>query len=362
MTPDDQPLVTPRVMHDHVLRQIEQMYFRQSMINDALTCRMMALFRWVIAVEEEEPWLAGILGTAGHEVIYHMHQSRKFNFSGIALMGMFEEAFQKELASIDKMPPIPAGFDSLNEALQCKMPEYIEMLQGYQSDSRNQQFHTTMHEQGFVLEIPCPDAKMPNYIFSGTIDQNGFYDDGTNALRDMKFKVPPKPGKKAFDMDIQMTIYAYALKWGNPVCDKCKPYYEEDLFGVHKKLVYKGPCTDCRKKIGTPLWPRQLPELCQLVWMRDYEILKRGYKGKKKGDRKGDVFIPTTRTRARLEVLMSDILRFCKSLREGEFYREPGEPCNFWCKYTKACRDGLELDVQEVDLEKAKNYGTEDPF
>lgn len=384
-----------QTLHPHVIQQCNELFFRQSMIKDILTCPQMALYSWVLNIEESEPWMAAILGTAGHEVIRHMHENSEFDLGYLELLELFNEYFDEEVEKLSKLPKLAAGCESLEEERDSKSNKYIELLEGYQVNEKNRDFRSTINEQRFALVIDNPaDADHP-FIFTGQIDQAGFYDDGTFALRDIKFRDNAfRPSRVEFDIDIQMTIYACALRFGNPACEKCKPRYEEDAFGLNKKLVYDGPCEECRKKGGTHRWPRKFAERCELIWMRDFETYKKDQyqkvivdknlpkvksehsnrkvyqkvtnpkwvDGYKKGDMKGPGFIRTYRTPTQINVMMSDVLRICNKIRSGEFWRNPGNHCNFWCKFQEHCRKGLELQVEEADVSAAADFFTEDPF
>jgi hypothetical protein len=235
------------------------------------------------------------------------------------------------------------------------------------------------------------------YLFTGTIDQAGFYSDGTFSLRDLKFRDNNfRPSRTELQLDLQFTIYNAAMAYGNPACAKCRPRYEMDEFQQYSKLIYHGPCAECEAKIGTPYWPRKFVELNELIWMYDFEVYsedkcKEKYiadntkpkipnpkgsgqkvyprmlnpvweRSPKKGDYHGVGFLSTVRGKTDLDILMSDVLHICDQIRNGIFYRRPGDTCNFWCKYRDQCLGGIELEKSEADLAAVKTYGTEDPW
>lgn len=332
----------------------------------------MALYRWVLNIQTEKTFLAATLGTAGHTVIEHLHKQKKFNYSYIDLLELFELSFNDALKNESTPPPISVNSDSLQEDFEKKSPEYVEMLEGYQASRQNRDFFVALHEQSFVLPVRLKtrnedtgiltiDESVPPLLFTGTMDQGGVYMDGVTALRDIKFRDNAfKPSKAKFDLDIQMTIYATAMAYGHPVCKNCKPRFEEEEFIGDKKLVYDGPCSDCMSLEESPSWPSAFPQRCELVWMRDYERYKRNYKGKKKGDFKGSGFLLTYRRPRTVKVLMSDIIRICELVRNGQFYRNPGSHCDFWCGYKEHCKNGFELEVEEASIGAVVSH--EDPF
>jgi hypothetical protein len=386
-----------RTLHPGVLEDIKKIIFRQSFLKDYLTCPQMALYRWVIEVEESAPWMAGLLGTAGHHVIFTMHTERRWDYSHHEISEIFQDAFYVELRKCEVPPNVGQDYNSIDEQLAAVSPQYVEWLYNYQRLETNQQFYSTIHEQSFVLELrdqADPDA--PPYYFTGQIDQAGLYENGDFVLRDIKFRDNNfRPSKVELQLDVQMSIYATALWHGKPACAECRPRYVTDPFGVQaKQLVYEGPCDKCSKLMGTPAWPMRPPVRCEMIWMRDFELhTKDQYdkevidktlpkvrnpetnrlvyarvpnpdwaKGYKAGDMKGEGIIKTYRNLRDLDVLMSDVLTICKFIRNGAFYRKPGDQCNFWCKYKESCLKGIELEATSTRIEEAKGYGTEDPF
>lgn len=384
-----------------IIEQCGEIYFRQSMISDILTCPQMALYRWVLNMEESQPFFSAILGTAGHACIYAMHNNRKFDYSYIELLEMFTSEFDKELAKLDKIPAINKAFSSIEEQRDNKCPEYISMLMQYQKDERNHGFYSVINEQSFVLQVDNP-SNLPGsvhntkpFIFTGQIDQGGYYESGQFALRDIKFRDNAfRPAKSEFDINTQMTIYAAALRFGKPVCKECKPYYETDPLNGSSVLHYNGPCETCKKKVGTEEWPNRYADRCELIWMRDYEtyskdefpmrikdpaksktinpktgrmviaeVINPKYTaGYKLGDKKGPGYILTYRTPSKLEVLMANVIQICDNIRHGKFWRNPGKHCGFWCKHTDQCRDAIEIEVEQADLANVASYASDDPF
>lgn len=395
-------------LHPDIIQQCQQLFFRQSFIKDYLTCPKMALYRWVINMQSTPPMFAAILGTAGHAVIRHMHETRIFCLSKIDLSTLFTQFFQEEIEVLkSKAPPtgesplpaVPAGHANLDMAMYAVMPDYLAMLDGYQKHDRNRDFHTLLVEQAFVLVIPgVQDPRTgitpPPYLFSGTIDQAGIYGDGTYTERDIKFRDSAfRPSRDEFDLDIQQTIYAAALAYGVPACGTCRPkYVQRDVFDLDPQLTYLGPCEVCKAKIGTPAWPQNFPTKCELVWMRDFNTYesneyaefvtdrsankvinpKTGHlimprvpnprfaSGYKIGDQRGPGFIPTYRPPASLDILMSDVLAICDQIRAGVFYRLPGKHCNFWCGFTDQCVKGVETVAEAANLTQIGSY--EEPF
>lgn len=364
-------LLSEQDSRQHLLRRSNLLFFRQSMIGDFLICPQMAMYRWVFNMEESTPFFSAVLGTAGHECIYNMHTQKKFDFTHLELLEMFENAFNKELKTLSKLPSIGKNFKNIRENFLSLVTEYIEMLDTYQTHKTTRSFISTMHEQAFVLEVHDPKFPLERpFLFTGQLDLGGVYEDGTFTLKDIKFRDQSfKPQFNQLQLNPQLTIYCAALKFGQPACKDCRPrYIALDDFDVNVELQYNGPCDSCKSKIGTPLWPQLFPERCELVWMRDFERYKRKYKDKQAGDMKGEGFLRAWRPPKVLQTLMDDIIRCARLMREGEFYRKPGEYCDFWCKHVDQCRSGIELRVADTSSNKLAAelgdnlaYG-EDPF
>lgn len=376
------------------IRQLsKQLFFRQSMINQYISCPQEAMYDAILHFDESTPFFAAIAGTAGHEVMFKAHAKRNFNLSYMQIMEMFTEAFQDTIASVEHLPNIGVNFSSLDEQLASITPSYTQMIHGYLSHKKTESFHSTLHEQLFALSLNAEHLSPYPFIFTGTIDQAGYTSDGNFVLRDIKFRDDAfRPEFTQFSLDIQMTVYAYALRYGVPACEKCRPYYNE---ADNYKCVYHGPCDKCAAKIGTAQWPQKYPEVCELVWMRDFlryskdqfseyikdpdkvkvrnpktgkpiirEIRNPKYaKGYKTGEFKGEGFIPTTRPPTKLEVLMADVLRVANSIRNGIYYRKPSERCNRWCRFREHCVNQIELDMETSDVSQLGSaFATHDPF
>lgn len=363
----------------------------------------MALYRWILNLDQSAPFLSATLGTAGHAVVYNFHTTRKYDYTYMEVLEMLEEAFNAQIKKDALYPTLPKGCETPSDAFALKSPDYAKLLLGYQYHPRNRQFHSTIHEQSFVLEIPAGAGQpLPNgapslpYLFTGQIDQGGYYDDGQLSIRDLKFRADEfKPSRAELDLNVQATIYCTAVRFGKPACSACRPRNIRDEINNTITIQYDGPCESCRAKIGTPAWPMKYANLFELVWMNHFDIhaedqhdeyIKDNTKpkvpnpkgkgppvypmvpnpkyneGYKKGQYKGVGFLPTIRPPSSLNVMMSDVLRVCDSIRMGVFYRNPSDACNFWCKHQKSCIKGMELEINETALEQVSAVGTEDPW
>lgn len=308
---------------------------------------------------------------------------------------MFEEAFNKDIERQHNLPSIAKAYNSIDEEFSAKAPDYVRFLRGYQEHHKNQSFHSTLHEQNFVLVIPRPDSETP-IIFTGIIDQLGYYSDGTLAIRDIKFRDKAfRPGYTELSLNNQLTVYSAAIKHGIPSCAKCKPSYQTDEHtGAKLNLVYNGPCSTCLEVYHSKLWPKRYPDVVELIWLRDFDrhtddkyakFIKdpegikeksaetgrmrireipnpKYHEGYKAGDYVGPGFLTSSRTEAKTEVLMTDVIKICEQIRNAAFYRKPSDNCNFMCKYRTYCTNAVETEVQEIDMSKVADYATANPF
>lgn len=378
----------------------DQFMFRQSFIQDYLKCPQYAMRRWVANIEEGEPFMAAILGTAGHEVIYRIHKERrqKADVDIMWISSVFEEAFYKEVEKIGKQPKLTGGHTKLPDCLAENLPFYVDIIRKYQTHPKNATFYCMGQEQSFVLPIRNSDPSKPDYLFTGQIDQHGLEDDGQPCIRDIKFRDGAfKYSRRELDLNIQLTTYAAALRYGLPSCTECAPRYDtqysEDGLSIERKLVYNGPCAACESMIGTPKWPNKFPVRCYMVWMYDLEgrgkdefpreiddpnapkvynpetkryrkatrINPEWEKGAKKGDPKGECFLMTYRSPGQIQAFMENILMICDDIRSGTIYRRPSDNCNY-CTLYNDCKDARSIEISKQSDEIAKMYASDDPF
>lgn len=366
----------------------DKLFFRNSMLDDYRTCGQMMLYKWVMGLEEESQWFASIAGTAGHECIREIHETKQFDLSLTDLMKLFIKHFDETLKSSAVPPRVSVKYPTLRAQVNSVAHEYADMLQGYSEDKQNRKFNVGLSEQSFVLQLK--DEFERDFIFVGTLDQAGVYEDGTFALRDIKFRDNSfKPGPTELKLNTQLSLYAYALRNGVPSCWDCAPKYSSE-----GELYYNGPCENCKRKIGTAAWPGLYVERAEIMWMRDYlrhkrdefakevvsetemevnpktgrsrkkrEINEKWLTGYKTGDRWGSGHLVTDRTQAFLQIHIRDMLMQAGMIRDGRFFRKAGPHCNFWCKFQKPCVEAFESQVEEIDVvQVGHNVMTVDPF
>lgn len=354
-------------MNPRILQQASQLVFRQSLLQDYFTCPQQALYRYIYGLESEYSYFAAFLGTAGHAVIDTMHKNRKFDYTWTALQKMFVNAFNEAIEQSDQLPKLNKGFTSVSQQLWSVLADYLEMIRNYQQDENNQKFNAVFFEQAFAMELENPFDSSGNgkpFLFTGQIDQGGFYDNGLFALRDLKFRDNAfKPSKIELKLSTQGVIYSLAAKYGNPVCDACRPRYDINPLTQEKVLEYDGPCDSCKEIANDKYkWPSRTPDKWELMWMRDYQPLKRGTKGKKKGDLRGPGCHSITIDEANAHARLEDVLRACQSIRSGAFYRRPSSYCNSFCHWREPCLNAIEMKTQENIEEEMKDLVTIDPF
>jgi RecB family exonuclease len=359
-----------------ILDLCKTVIFRQSMISTYMQCPQMAMYDSILKLEESAPFMAAVMGTAGHKVIFDATEQRKFGLTYEDVNLRFSQAFREAISQASKMPQMGEKFATIDEAANALMPEYVRMVLGYLQHKRHKDFHSTIHEQLFVLPILAPELSPRPFLFTGQIDQVGVNDQGQLHLNDFKFRMNAyKPGFADLNLNVQFTIYAYALRHGFPSCNACRPRYNpEDL-----TVIYDGPCSVCNAKIGTKFWPQKYPQVCNMVWMRDFirreedEFTKmipdpkklkvrnpetgrlkirkvinpKWASGGRVGDYDGKGWHATARPPAALNVLMSDVLRTANSIRNAVFYRNPEKSrCNQWCRHKERCQNQVEMEME----------------
>lgn len=377
-----------------------KLIIRQSLINDIITCPYMAYHRWVVNKsigkadtdgtgnvniesandnfqDPQQTFMAAVLGTAGHAVIETMHHRKKFDFNYLELLDLFTDAFQE--AQKQQNATIRMKRDiSVEDDFDEKSDEYIEMLEGYQSYHKHNrdQIHPVSSEQQFVFEYPYNNQ---TYLFNGSIDHFLYYISGelsgVGTIRDIKFKdrsFMPSFIERA--LNLQFTVYAYAFKYGTPCCKYCSPYYSavsNDDFVVDEEtgalnfadsvdVVYNGPCDNCKQLIGTPAWPNQFIQRCELVWMRDFQKRKRKHGKHKAGDYFGKGVYVINRSPKTLETYMAEVIKLVESFCTGLDYRRPGTHCYMWCNYNDVCLRNLNM-IDAVPQIASATYQTSAP-
>lgn len=384
-------------VHKDMIQFVSDMFFRQSLIQTYKRCPQKALYS-ILSVEAHPPWFASVMGTAGHEVLYHCHAEREFDLTKKDISNTLYMCFKKAYAACDPKPNIAKGYNNYIEEYEDKCDPYIEMIFNYLRSPRTQNFFPQIFEQNFVLEVPDsinPDNKP--FYFVGQIDLAGFDSTGLFHLRDPKFRDDAfKPSYAELALNTQLTVYTKALRDGVPTCDTCKPKIDQITF----ETSYTGPCKECREKIGTPKWPQILPDRSCLVWMRDFlmhdtDQYKRYVKdpnkqktrnissgkmvirnienpkwreGYKAGQLHGEGFLETNRDEDTLSYLMGDVSRICSAMRAGLFYRAESKDCSFMCEFREQCLAGKERDITLTNNDRSKtlvdsfNSNHFDPF
>jgi hypothetical protein len=379
-------MTAPQVIPPQVIpsSDINELIYRQSLINDISTCPKMASYKWLYSFNSAShnrvgsengaaildayddisiPFNSAVLGSAGHDVVELLHKfqaARNAHLSRLQVERAFSEFYFSRINDLPVTPQIAAGYDTLEDEYEMKSQDYIEMLMNYQefNSVKTNNFVPVMLEQSFAFQL---QYKGEVFTFSGTIDQAGYYSyDGVFSVRDIKFRENAfKPNSVEMSLNKQLIIYSYALAHGNPSCKNCRPVYEESqvgttasasdssdtsnlfLYSPSRRVVYNGPCEECMKKKGTIQYPMSFPARGELVWMRDLVKLKKANRGRSKGDFKGKVlyrmFVPPDR----IIHYMTDILEQCYLFKHGYSVRHPGGHCLIFCDSASQCRKEL---------------------
>ncbi|NQV15115.1 PD-(D/E)XK nuclease family protein [bacterium] len=271
-----------------VLRRIE---LRQSTIKDWLNCPLMYRFRHIEKLKPVYRNIAAIHGSALHLAIHLLH-SKGFDQD---LASLYKRALDE---SLKRDQDIPIKWKENQDCDLTLMRDHaLELLKGYTSYKENHQCEVIYSEVEFRVMVK-------GYQLTGTIDQLRRNSDGDIDLVDLKSGVQ-RPNAKALPHDWQLSLYAYALKYG-------------ELF-VN----------------GDWVRPRIRVDRTVIYFLRAHEIYKRNTKYGKKGEQKGLPLIACQKPDWDLIQFRYDLLNIIKMITKDWPFPNPSA-CGF-CGYHNAC-------------------------
>jgi hypothetical protein len=162
-------------------------------------------------------------------------------------------------------------------------------------------------------------VKILGYEFTGTIDQVRLNPDNSVELLDFKSSAQ-RPNHYAIPNDIQLTLYAYALKYGELLVD-----------GIWVKT-------------------NMLVDTVGIYFLRAHEVYKRKVPGKEIGDEKGDPFIRTTKSINDLRAFRHEIRAQLSAMVKPWYY--PNTASCAFCSYATHCISRND-NVPEKDADMA---------
>ena len=195
---------------------------------------------------------------------------------------------------------LPIRWKDEDEEREAFQTDAMAMLEGYRSKDSNRACKVLMAEAQFTV-------KMGRHTLTGTIDQVRQHPDGTLELVD--FKTGKTAPSQAFvDIDYQLGIYAYALRFGTLLVD------------------------------GRLIQPHLTVDTLTLYHLRQHIPYKRATGGKSAGEERGDPRIRTPCNLHKMKALQEDIASVARMIKMGCFPRSPDALKCGTCSFADTCR------------------------
>ena len=273
-----------------ILKKVE---LRQSTLKNWLACPMMYKFRHIDKLDPSFRYPGTLHGSALHLVLSWLHQGE---WNG-DLRALYTKALNHYLyASEEEHIPVKWKRDMHKEIEALKI-NAVEILENYRSKAYNKDALVLFSEVQFRVKIL-------GYNFTGTIDQVRKNLDGTIELLDFKSS-KMRPNQYAIPNDLQLTLYSYALKFGELLVD-----------GIWVK-------------------PNMLVDSVGIYFLRAHEVYKRKVTGKEIGDEKGSPFMRTTKSIQELRAFRTEIRHQLSAMVKPWYYPNTAS-CSF-CTYSEHC-------------------------
>ena len=272
---------------------LNKIQLRQSTIKDWLSCPLMFRFRHVEQLKPSSRSVAAIHGSALHLAIDRLH---RLNLSGEVGL-VYRDALQEVLAQESDIPV--AWKKSKDEDLKGMEEHAVEILAGYCGWRENRNCQLLYSEVQFKV-------KVAGYDLGGTIDQVRQNSNGEVDLVDLKSGLH-RPRSSALKRDWQLSLYAYALKYG--------------------WLLINGSWVRVRLNVDRAV----------IYHLRAHERYKRKSKYGEKGAEKGRPLIVCQKTPWDHQQFKQDLLNLLKLMTRDWPFPNPGA-CGF-CAYQTPCQD-----------------------
>ena len=288
---------------NEILQTIE---LRQSTIKDYLSCALMYRFKHIQKILQSSRHSSALHGTSLHKVIHRLHtESWKLD-----LKQAYLEALDEAIAEND----IPVFWKETREKY---LDNALEILQGYKDNPQNIETLILFSEVKFRVKIH-------GHLFTGTIDQIRKNADNTLELVDLK-SAKQRPSLAFLVNDIQLSLYQYALKYGELLVD------------------------------DEWIKPRLTVKYCSWVFLRSYERYKRKCKGGNIGDLKGESLIRTQRNNEGLKVFKKELKNLLNVMLRDWAY--PNQNHCQLCGFKEICMSRSQggYDLSEEEREQIKD-------
>ncbi len=272
---------------------LDTIELRQSTLKTWLSCPLMYKFRHIDKMEPSFRYPGTVHGSALHLVLAWLHAGE---WKG-DLRALYTKALNYYIyASDEEHIPVRWGGDVEKEIEALKV-NAVEILENYRSKAYNQNALVLFSEVQFRVKIL-------GFEFTGTIDQVRKNPDGSIELLDFKSS-KMRPNQYAIPNDLQLTLYAYACKFGELLVER--------------------------------IWvkPNMLLDSVGIYFLRAHEVYKRKVPGKEIGDEKGDPFMRTTKSIQDLRAFRTEIRHQLSAMLKDWYY--PNTASCAFCGYTAHC-------------------------
>ncbi len=272
---------------------LEKIQLRQSTIKDWLSCPLMFRFRHVEKLMPAYRGVAAIHGSALHLSIHRLHD---LEFKGDVRMLYLDALYEVMAQDSD----IPVAWKKSKEVDMQGMEDHaFEILTGYGDWEENRNCKLLYSEVQFKV-------KVGGYELTGTIDQVRYNSSGELDLVDLKSGLQ-RPRAFALQRDWQMSLYAYALKYG--------------------RLIINGSEVRVRLSVDRGV----------IYHLRAHEIYKRNSKYGRQGFEKGRPLIVCQKSAWDHQQFKHDFLNIIKMITKDWPFPNPNS-CGF-CAYQDICQD-----------------------
>jgi len=273
---------------------LDTIELRQSTLKTWLNCPLMYKYRHIDKLEPNFRYPGTVHGSALHLVLAWLHEGE---WKG-DLRALYTKALNFYLfASPEEHIPVRWKRDMAKEIEALKV-NAVEILENYRSKAYNQDAVVLFAEVPFRVKMPG------GYHFTGTIDQVRKSVDGSIELLDFKSS-KMRPNQYAIPNDLQLTLYAYAIKFGELLVD-----------GIWVK-------------------PNMLVDSVGVYFLRGHEVYKRKVVGKEIGDEKGSPFMRTSKSIQDLRAFRTEIRHQLSAMVKPWYY--PNTASCAFCTYATHC-------------------------
>ena len=286
---------------------LETIELRQSTLKTWLSCPLMYKFRHIDKLEPAFRYPGTVHGSALHMVLKQLHEGE---WSG-DLRSLYTKALNHYLYASDESH-IPVRWKGdMHKEIEKLKANAVEILENYRSKDYNKKAVVLFSEVQFRVKIL-------GYEFSGTADQVRLNPDNSVELLDFKSSAQ-RPNHYAIPNDIQLTLYAYALKYGELLVD------------------------------GIWVRPNMLVDSVGIYFLRAHEVYKRKTGDALPGDEKGDPFIRTTKSIQDLRAFRQEIRAQLSAMVKPWYY--PNTASCAFCSYATHCISRNEnVPVKDADM------------